>query len=202
MARRRWIVVGAIGLVLLVAGRLAVRTALEGAFEPGPTEGPFAADGLCPTFQPRYPSCEVRFGNSGLSVLSSFYETFVGEGPFEIDAFDVDTLDPAVDGAPRFVITAQSNRGPITSRITADRLVRLGQEREDGEVNRTHQSAFCDSGRIYEHQVGYAGGEAYVQALEFWTADGALRFRLFQGGSPVADVACAPEDGTAAMRAE
>lgn len=191
MRRRWWIGAGAIVVVGLV-GWLTVDAALSDAFEPGPTDGPFAADGACPTFVARYPQCEVRFGNSGLSTLNSFYETFVGEGAFEIDGFTVDAPGPG-----RYTITAQSNRGPITSQIWTDRLVRLGQEREDEQVNRTHQSAFCDAGRIYEHQVGYADGDVYVQDLEFWTQDGNLRFRLFQGGSPTADVECQPVSANA-----
>lgn len=92
----------------------------------------------------------------------------------------------------RFNITAQSNRGPIRSEIHTDRMVRLGQDRENEAVHPTHQSAYCDAGRIYELQVGYVDGDLNVQDLEFWTEGDQLRFRLFQNGSPTADVACRP----------
>lgn len=181
----------AVGLALIglvgVAAWLGIRTLLDGAFAPGPTRGPSFADGQCPAFEPEYPSCEVRFGNSGLSTLNSFYETFVGEGAFEIDAFAVETL-----GAGAFTITASSNRGPITSDIRADRTVRLGEEREDERVFRTHESSFCDAGRIYEQVVTWQEGGPLVQDLEFWSDDGALWFRLFQDGSPTAEVVCQP----------
>jgi hypothetical protein len=185
MARRRlWMGLAAIGAVAVV-GWLSVNALLADAFTQGPTEGPFDADGVCPVFVATYPRCEVRFGNSGLSTLNSLYETFVGEGAFRIDAFEVET-----PGAGRFNVTALSNRGPIRSEIHTDRLVRLGQERENEVINRTHQSAFCDRGRIYEHQVGYARGRVYTQDLELWTEQDALRFRLFQNGAPTADVVC------------
>lgn len=187
MARTRLLIAAAAVALLAAGGWFAARAVLADAFAPGPTEGPFTADGLCPEFRPEYGRCEVQFGNAGLSTLNSFYETFVGEGAFEIGGFEVETL-----GQTRFDITAQSNRGPIRSEIHADRLVRLGQEREDEVVNRTHQSAFCDAGRIYEHQVGYSAGEVYVQDLEFWSEGDALRFRLFQSGRPTADVVCRP----------
>ena len=178
--------------LLLLAGLaalawLASRTLLAGTFSPGPTAGPFTADGVCPVFRERYPRCQVRFGHRGLSTLNSAYETFAGEGAFEIRSFSV-----AQPGPGRYTITAQSNRGPITSLIVADRLVRLGEERENEQVNRTHQASFCDKGRIYEHQIGYDRGEPYVQDLEFWMEQDQLRFRLFQNGSPTADVVCRP----------
>ena len=148
------------------------------------TQGPFTADGRCPTFKPRYPQTQIRFGNRGLSVLNSLYETFVGEGAFEISEFTVST-----DGDKRFEIVAQSNRGELTSEINADRVVRLGQDREDEQLRRTHQSAFCDAGRIYEHQVVYLGnGDFIVQDLEYWTEDEALYFRLYQNRRLTAEV--------------
>lgn len=183
-SKRVWVVLAALG-ILAIGCWLSVSTLLSDAFVEGPTEGPFTADGICPAFKLNYPRCDVQFGNSGLSTLNSFYETFVGEGAFEISGFAVETLGP-----DRFNITAKSNRGPIQSQIHTDLLVRLGQEREDEVVNRTHQSAFCDGGRIYEHQVGYADGKVYAQDLEFWTEGDQLRFRLFQDGSPTADVTC------------
>lgn len=172
-------------MLLLLGGCSDLQSLLPGAFSEGPTEGPLTADGVCPTFRREYPQCTIRFGNAGLSTLGSFYETFVGEGPFEIDGFSVETL-----GERRFVIVAQSNRGPLISDIHADRIVRLGQDREDEVVYRTHQSAFCDAGRIYEHQVVYRDGGRTVQDLEFWTEDEALYFRLFQDGNPTAEVVC------------
>ncbi len=185
-SKRLWIGAGALGL-MAVAGAVVANVFLAGAFVEGPSAGPFDADGRCPSFEARYPSCEVRFGNRGLSTLNSLYETFVGQGAFEISSF-------AVESRPggRFDITAQSNRGPIRSEITADRVVRLGQDREDEVVRRTSQSAYCEAGRIYEHQVVYLDGSVMVQHLEFWSEGGQLRFRLFQNGSPTADVACKP----------
>ena len=183
MPRKRvWILLCLLGVL---AAALVVLLSLSNAFEQGPTDGPFAADGKCPEFKPRYPRCEVLFGNRGLSMLNSFSETFLGEGAFEISEFSVDTSGPG-----RFAITAYSNRGPIRSEIHTDRLVRLGQDQEDEVVNRTHQSAYCDAGRIYEHQVGYKKGGVYVQELEFWKDADALRFRLFQDGRATADVTC------------
>lgn len=192
MARRRWLAgMAALGSLALVG----CGTLVPDSFTTGPTKGPFAADGICPQFATSYPRCEVRFGNRGLSTLNSLYETFVGQGAFEIAAFSVETL-----GQGRFNITAQSNRGPLLSQIHADRVVRLGQDLENEVVYRTHQSAFCDAGRIYEHQVGYVDGSLNVQELEFWTARDALHFRLFQNGSATAEVVCEPETLGAAER--
>jgi hypothetical protein len=65
------------GLPLILAAACASRQPL--------TEGPFTADGQCPTtFKPLYPRCDITFGSKGLSTLNSFYETFVGEGAFVI----------------------------------------------------------------------------------------------------------------------
>ncbi|MBC7801144.1 MAG: hypothetical protein H7Z10_11025 [Gemmatimonadaceae bacterium] len=148
------------------------------------TQGPFTADEVCPTFKPRYPSVQITFGNRGLSVLNSLYETFVGEGVFEISEFTVRTL-----GAQRFIIVGKSNRGELTSDIYADRVVRLGQDLENEQLRRTHQSAFCDHGRIYEHQVVDMGnGSFLVQDLEYWTDGDAFRFRLLQNRRLTADV--------------
>ncbi len=183
---RFWLGSAVLGAVAVVAW-LSVNTLLSDAFSEGPTEGSFTADGKCPEFRATYRDCEVLFGNRGLSTLNSFYETFVGEGAFEINGFEVETLSGG-----RFNIIAQSNRGPIRSEIHTDRLVRLGQDRENEAVHRTHQSAFCDTGRIYEHQVGYVDGDLNVQDLEFWAERDQLRFRLFQNGSPTADVVCQP----------
>lgn|GEM_PF-5001996 len=166
---------------------MAVSAFLSKAFQKGPTKGPLTADQKCLEFRKVYEHCEVKFGNRGLSTLNSFFETFVGEGAFEINGFNVETLPEG-----HFNIVAQSNRGPIQSEIYTDRLVRLGQDREDEAVFLTHQSAFCDAGRIYEHQVGYVDGDLNVQDLEFWTEGDELRFRLFQNGKPTADVACKP----------
>lgn len=187
MKRNRLLIgVAALGLVAVV-GWVSVSTYLSDAFSEGPTAGPFTADGVCPAFRPTYNRCEVRFGNRGLSTLNSFYETFVGEGAFEINGFKVESLPGG-----RFNTIAQSNRGPIRSEIYTDRLVRLGQDRENEAVHRTNQSAFCDAGRIYEHQAVYVDGDLTVQDLEFWTEGDQLRFRLFQNGSPTADVVCRP----------
>lgn len=148
--------------------------------------GPFSADGSCPSFERVYPSCEIEFGSSGLSVLNSFSETFFGEGAFEISEFSVETQSDDI-----FTIVAQSNRGPLTSEIIADRTVRLGQDQEDGELYRNHQSSYCDAGRIYEHQVVYReNGSITVQDLEYWNDNGRFRFRLFQNRRLTADVVC------------
>ncbi len=163
MRKRIWLSVAALGIVA-VAGLFSVKTFLSDAFSQGPTDGPFTADGTCPEFKTTYKSCEILFGNRGLSTLNSLYETFLGEGAFEISSFDVETLPER-----RFNIIAQSNRGPIRSKIYPDRLVRVGQDRENESVYRTHQSPFCDAGRIYEHQVGYVNASINVQNLEFWT---------------------------------
>lgn len=183
---RIWLGVAALGVVAIVA-TLSVATFLSDAFSQGPTAGPFNANGVCPSFTKTYRSCEVRFGNRGLSTLNSFFETFVGEGAFEINGFEVESLPEG-----RFNIVAQSNRGPIRSEIYTDRLVRLGQERENELVYRTNQSAYCDAGRIYENQVVQEDGGLNVQNLEFWSERDQLRFRLFQNGSPTADVICRP----------
>ena len=148
------------------------------------TQGPFTADGQCPTFKPRYEQIQIRFGNRGLSVLNSFYETFVGEGAFEISEFTVST-----SGDKQFTIVAQSNRGELTSDINADRVVRLGQDLENEQLRRTHQSAFCNEGRIYEHIVVYLeNGDFIVQDLEYWTEDEAIYFRLYQNRRLTAEV--------------
>lgn len=184
MSRRTLILLVLIA-ALIAGGVAAVRAALRDAFLPHPNNGPIAADGNCPKFEARYPRCEVLYGNRGLSTLGSIYETFVGEGPFEIRSFEVSA---PVSGP--LAIVAESNRGPLRSEIFPDRIVRLGQEREDEKTNLTHQSAYCDRGRIFEHQVGYAGGQVYVQDLEFWRESDTLRFRLFQNGRATADVSC------------
>ncbi len=180
------LLLSALGIVALVTF-LVVSTLLSDAFSKGPTNGPFTADGKCPEFRDNYKRCEVLFGNRGISVLNSFYETFVGEGAFEIDAFRVESFPSG-----RFNIIAESNRGPIRSEIYTDRLIRLGQDRENEGIFLTHQSAYCDAGRIYEHQVGYVDGDLNVQDLEFWSEGEELRFRLFKNGSPTADVVCKP----------
>lgn len=164
---------------------IGAKVFLSAAFEQGPTSGPFAADAKCPNFRPSYPQCTVAFGNRGLSTLNSAYETFVGEGAFEIKSFQVNTA-----GSQRFDITAESNRGTLRSRIQADGVVRVGQDRENEVVYRTHESAFCDAGRIYELQTVFVDGKLNVQNLEYWTEGEALRFRLFQNGAPTADVTC------------
>lgn len=146
--------------------------------------GPFTADGQCPTFKARYPKVDIQFGNRGLSTLNSLYETFVGEGAFEISEFTV-----ATGGAKRFKIVGASNRGPLTSDIYADRVVRLGQDRENEELRRTLQSAFCNRGRIYEYQlVDLGDGSTLTQDLEYWTEGSAFRFRLYQNRRLTADV--------------
>lgn len=147
-------------------------------------QGPFDADGRCPEFKAVYSRVEIRFGNAGLSTLNSVYETFVGEGAFEISEFRVTTFGPG-----RLNIVAQSNRGPLTSEIYADRVVRLGQDQENEKLRRTLQSAFCDKGRIYEHQlVDLGNGQILSQDLEYWTEGDALRFKLYQDRKLTADV--------------
>lgn len=169
----------------LVMAWLGAKVFLSGAFKQGPTAGPFTADSKCPSFRPSYPQCTVGFGNRGLSTLNSVFETFVGEGAFEIKSFQVSTA-----GVQRFDITAESNRGTLRSRINADGVVRVGQDLENEVVYRTHESSFCDAGRIYELQTVFVDGDLTVQNLEFWTEGDALRFRLFQDGAPTADVTC------------
>ena len=150
-----------------------------------PGQGPLDADGQCPTFKPSYPQCEVTFGNKGLSVLNSFYETFVGEGAFEIYAFSTRT-DP--NGA--LIISADSNRGELKSEIIPDRLVRIGQDLEDEELLVTHQSSYCHAGRVHEHQVVYSGGDSDIQDLSFWNEGEVFHFTLHQNGSKTATVTC------------
>ena len=76
--------------------------------------------------------------------------------------------------------------------IYADRVVRLGQDMENEQLRLTHQSAFCDKGRIYEHQVVDMGsGKFLVQDLEYWTEGTAgenFRYRLYQNQRLTADV--------------
>ena len=130
---------------------------------------------------------QITFGNRGLSALNSLYETFVGEGAFEISEFRVTS-----NGEKRFTIVGLSNRGELTSDIYADRVVRLGQDMENEQLRLTHQSAFCDKGRIYKHQVVDMGsGKFLVQDLEYWTEGTAgekFRFRLYQNQRLTADV--------------
>lgn len=185
LSNKRFQISFLIVVLVLVMAWLGVKVFLSAAFEQGPTSGPFSADATCPNFRPSYPQCKVVFGNRGLSTLNSLFETFVGEGAFEIKSFQVSTA-----GVQRFDITAESNRGTLRSRIHADGVVRVGQDRENEVVYRTHQSAFCDAGRIYEQQAVFVDGELNVQNLEFWTEGEALRFRLFQNGAPTADVTC------------
>jgi hypothetical protein len=182
--KRLQIAVGLVLLVLLMAW-LGAKLFLSAAFQQGPSAGPFTADAQCPRFRASYPQCTVAFGNRGLSTLNSVFETFVGEGAFEIKSFQVSTA-----GAQRFDITDESNRGTLRSRIQADGVVRLGQDRENEVVYRSHESAFCDAGRIYELQTVFVDGDLNVQNLEYWTEGEALRFRLFQNGAPTADVTC------------
>ncbi|MEM6285475.1 MAG: hypothetical protein AAF787_25010, partial [Chloroflexota bacterium] len=140
---------------------------------------------VCPVFEPSYPQCEIVFGSSGLSVVNSFYETFIGEGVFEIDGFTVDTQSET-----EFLIVGESNRGPLTSEIVADRVVRLGQDRENEILFRNHQASYCNAGRIYEHQVVYTNNGLNIQDLEYWVEDEKFNFKLFQGGSLTAQVVC------------
>lgn len=166
-------------VVLAVIAILAFRSPREEV-----TQGPFAADGVCPSFKPRYPQVRIAFGNRGLSTLNSLYETFVGEGAFEISEFNVTMGDNG-----RFTIVGSSNRGSLTSDIHADRIVRLGQDLENEQLRRTLQSAFCNRGRIYEHQmVDLGDGSTLSQDLEYWTEGDAFRFKLYQNRRLTADV--------------
>ncbi len=167
-------------VVLIVAGVLFYRNSTREDIK----QGPFNADGRCPEFKAVYSRVEIRFGNAGLSTLNSIYETFVGKGAFEISEFKVTTFEPG-----RLNIVAQSNRGPLTSEIYADRIVRLGQDQENEKLRRTLQSAFCDKNRIYEHQlVDLGNGQTVSQDLEYWTEGDALRFKLYQNRRLTADV--------------
>ena len=180
MSKRR---MAAIALAALVAVALIAFLAFRSPREEV-KQGPFTADGRCPSFKARYPQVDIRFGNSGLSTLNSLYETFAGEGAFEISEFSV-----ATGGAGRFKIVGASNRGPLTSDIYADRVVRLGQDMENEQLRRTLQSAFCNRGRIYEHQlVDLGDGSTLTQDLEYWTEGGAFRFKLYQNRRLTADV--------------
>lgn len=181
MKTRNYIVLGLLLLIGLgITGVFLFRSETKETI----TQGPFAADGQCPTFKPKYPQIQITFGNKGLSVLNSLYETFLGEGAFEISEFTV-----AAIGEKRFTIVGRSNRGDLTSDIYADRVVRLGQDLENEELRLTHQSAYCNKGRIYEHQVVYMGGGKFiVQDLEYWTAGESFRFRLYQNQRLAADV--------------
>lgn len=180
MSKRRIIAIASATLVAIVAIAFIVFRSPRKEVE----QGPFTANGACPTFKPRYAKVDIAFGNSGLSVLNSVYETFAGVGAFEISDFKVVT-----GGSGRFTIVGSSNRGPLTSDIYADRVVRLGQDLENEELRRTHQSAFCDRGRIYEHQlVDLGDGSVLVQDLEYWTEGEAFRFRLYQNRRLTADV--------------
>ena len=178
---KRWtatIVLAALATVTAIAF-LAFRSPREEV-----KQGPFTADGRCPSFKARYPTVDIRFGNRGLSTLNSLYETFAGEGAFEISEFTV-----ATRGAGRFRIVGASNRGPLTSDIYADRVVRLGQDLENEALRRTLQSAFCDRRRIYEHQlVDLGDGSTLAQDLEYWTEGEAFRFKLYQNRRLTADV--------------
>ena len=184
MKKRQYIV---LGLVLFIGLATAAFFLLRSDVKETLTRGPFIADGQCPAFKPLYPNIQITFGNRGLSVLNSLYETFVGEGAFEISEFRVTS-----NGAKRFTIVGLSNRGELTSDIYADRVVRLGQDMENEQLRLTHQSAFCDKGRIYEHQVvEMGGGKFLVQDLEYWTEGSAgekFRFRLYQNQRLTADV--------------
>lgn len=146
--------------------------------------GPFKADGRCPVFKPLYSKIDVRFGNRGLTALNSFYETIFGKGAFELTEFRVTTFSDT-----RFDIVAQSNRGPLKSEIFADRLVRIGQDSENEKPQTTHQSAFCDKGRIFEHQTVFSRkGNIMIQDLLYWTEGDTFRFRLYQNRKLLADV--------------
>lgn len=172
--------VGLAGLAVLAAvAFLALRSPFEEV-----RQGPFTADGACPSFKARYPKVDIEFGNAGLSTLNSLYETFAGVGAFEISEFKV-----ATSGTGRYTIVGSSNRGPLTSDIYADRFVRIGQDRENEKLRRTLQSAFCHGGRIYEHQlVDLGDGSTLTQDLEYWTEGAAFRFRLYQNRRLTADV--------------
>lgn len=180
MSKLRMAVIAMVALATVAAiAFLAFRSPREEV-----KQGPFTADGRCPSFNSSYSNVDIRFGNSGLSTLNSLYETFAGEGAFEISGFTV-----ATDGPGRFQIVGASNRGSLTSDIFADRVVRLGQDKENETLRRTLQSAFCDRGRIYEHQlVDLGDGSTFTQDLEYWTEDGAFRFKLYQNRRLTADV--------------
>ena len=184
MKKRQTIV---LGLVVVIGLAVAAFFLLRSDVKETLTRGPFIADGQCPAFKPLYPNIQITFGNRGLSVLNSLFETFVGEGAFEISEFRVTS-----GGDKRFTIVGMSNRGELTSDIYADRIVRLGQDKENEQLRLTHQSAYCDKGRIYEHQlVDMGGGNFLVQDLEYWTEGAAgerFRFRLYQNQRLTADV--------------
>lgn len=145
----------------------------------------YEADGRCPSFQPRYLKCDITFGSRGLAALNSLYKTFLGRGAWEISEFTVKS-----SGEKEFEIIAQSNRGPLTSRINADGLVRLGQDQEDGKLRNAHVASYCHAGRIFENQAVQVGDEIEIQDLEFWSEGEAFHFQLFQNSSLTAKVQC------------
>jgi hypothetical protein len=79
--KRRYVALATVAFIVVIAlGFFVFRAGTKQEV----TQGPFTADGRCPTFRPRYPQAQVRFGNQGLSVLNSLYETFVGEGALKL----------------------------------------------------------------------------------------------------------------------
>ena len=173
-----------LALVVLIGLTTAAFFVLRSEVTERMAQGPFTADGLCPSFKPLYPQVKITFGNQGLSLINSLYESFAGEGVFEISEFRV-----SADGEKRFTIIGRSNRGDLKSDIHADRIVRLGQDLENEKLRFTHQSAYCDKGRIHEHQlVDMGSGEILVQDLEYWTEGEAFRFRLYQNRRLTAEV--------------
>jgi hypothetical protein len=79
----------------------------------------------------------------------------------------------------------------LTSDIHADRIVRLGQDKEDEVLRTTHQSAYCHNKRIREHQVVFLGGDDFdIQDLEYWAEGEEFHFRLLQDRRLTAKVVC------------
>jgi hypothetical protein len=150
--------------------RAAALPLLVAALSVGPLAQPAPdADGQCPRFEPLYAQCTVLEGEE-----------------FSINRFVVEA-----EGDQRLLLRAESNRGPITTLIVPDRVVRLGFDREDGGRFKTHQGSYCQAGRAYQQQVVYLEDRTYnVQNLEFWEDDGALLFQLDQNGEREALIRC------------
>jgi hypothetical protein len=105
-------------------------------------------------------------------------------------SFEISEFTVTKSGEKEFEIVGQSNRGPLTSKIKADGLVRLGQDREDEKLRNAHVASYCHAGRIFENQTVQVDGDIQIQDLEFWSEGEVFHFQLFQNGSLTAKVQC------------
>jgi hypothetical protein len=119
-------------------GWIGVKVFLSAAFEQGPF-GPFTADAKCPSFRASYHNARW------VSVTAAFQRSIqcLRRSAKVLSRL---SLSGQHAGVQRFDISAESNRGTLRSRINADGVVRVGQDREN-EVVCTHESSFCDAGR-------------------------------------------------------